>query len=307
MAEQHPPLNKFDFYLKDDDWTGRIVENSYETVHYQKNSTIRIWYNEQPHSFDAHWHNALEIIMPVENHYDIEACGQRYHVQPDEILFIPAGEMHTLYAPEKGTRFIFQFDVSVISRINGYNTMQSLMAACLHITKFSHPHIYNTVRQLLFQMRDEYFSSDDFRELSIYSYLTKLLVAIGRDLLHDTVMFSNARIGKQREYIQRFKNVISYIDDHYTQNLSLEAIAAYSGFSKYHFSRLFKQYTNYTYYEYLIFRRIKAAEELLTQPGLSVTEIALQSGFSSISSFNRIFKQKKGCTPSEYRTFYTAY
>lgn len=307
MTEQQLHQNKYDFYLKDDDWTGRIVEDNYETVHYQKNSTVRIWFNEQTHNFDAHWHNALEIIMPVENYYDVEACGHRYHIQPDEILLIPAGEMHTLYAPSAGNRFIFQFDTSVISRISEYNALQSLMTTCLYITKFSHPHIYNTVRQLLLQMRDEYFGTADFRELSIYSYLTKLLVVVGRELLHDTVMFSNTRIGKQKEYIQRFKNVISYIDDHYTQNLSLETIAAYSGFSKYHFSRLFKQYTNYTYYEYLIFRRIKAAEELLTQPGLSVTEIALQSGFASISSFNRIFKQKKGCTPSEYRASYTIY
>ena len=171
MTEQQLHKNQFDFYLKDDDWSGRIVEDNYETVHYQKNSTVRIWFNEQTHNFDAHWHNALEIIMPVENYYDVEACGQHYRIQPDEILFIPAGEMHTLYAPAAGSRFIFQFDISVISRISEYNALQSLITTCLYITKFSHPHIYNTVRQLLLQMRDEYFGFSDFRELSIYSYL----------------------------------------------------------------------------------------------------------------------------------------
>ncbi len=304
MEEQQTPYNKSDFYLKDDDWTGRSVEDFYETIHYQKNSTIRIWFNEQAYGFDAHWHNAIEIIMPTENHYDIDACGQHYHILSDEILMIPAGELHTLYAPRTGTRFIFQFDISILSRVDGYNVFQSLLTDCLHLTRGSHPHIYSTVRQLLIQIRDEYFGFADFRELSMYSYLTKLLVVIGRELRQDTVLFSNIRLSKQKEYLQRFKNVVSYIDDHYTQNLTLEAIAAYSGFSKYHFSRLFKQYTNVTYYEYLTFRRLKAAEELLAQPGLSVTEIALQSGFSSISSFNRIFKQKKGCTPSEYRASY---
>lgn len=305
MAEQQTPYNHSDFYLKNDDWNGRIVENSHETICYQKNSTIRIWFNEQTNNYDAHWHNALEIIMPVENSYDIDACGRRYHVQPEEILVIPSREVHTLYAPPAGARFIFQFDSSVISRIDGYTEFQSMLTSCLHITHASHPLIYSPVRQLLIQIRDEYFGFADFRELSMYSCLIKLLVLIGRELRQDTVLFSNIRISKQKEYIQRFKNVLAFIDDHYTQNLPLEAIAAYSGFSKYHFSRLFKQYTNFTYYEYLTFRRIKAAEELLAQPSLSVTEIALQSGFSSISSFNRIFKQKKGCTPSEYRASYT--
>lgn len=98
---------------------------------------------------------------------------------------------------------------------------------------------------------------------------------------------------------------LDYIDSHYTEELTLDNIADFSGFSKYHFTRLFKQYTDSTFYDYLIYRRIKAAEELLANPELSITEIALQSGFSSISTFNRIFKQKKGCTPSEYRSLYS--
>lgn len=299
------PQDKSGFYLKDDDWAGRILDDSYETVHYQRNSSIRIWFNEQTQGFDAHWHNALEVVMPIENGYDVEACGRRFHVQPEEILIIPAGEMHTLSAPKTGSRFIFQFDVSILSRIDGYGGLQSLLNTCLQITKFSHPHIYGAVRQLLFQIRDEYFDSAEFRELSMYSYLMKFLVVVGREMIRNTAAFSNTRVYKQKEYMQKFKNVIAFIDDHYAENLTLEAAAAYSGFSKYHFSRLFKQYTGFTYYEYLIFRRIKAAEELLAQPHLSITEIALQSGFSSISSFNRIFKQKKGCTPSEYRGSYT--
>lgn len=297
--------NNIDMYRKNDDWTGRSVENFYETVHYQKNSSMRIWFNEQNQDFAAHWHNALEIIMPIENYYDVDACGQHYHIQPEEILIIPAGEMHTLYAPETGQRFIFQFDVSMISYINGYSVFESLMPACLHITRSSCPHIYSAVRQLLLKMTDEYFGSAEFRELAIHSSLTRLLVIVGRDRLNGATVFSNTRIYKQKEYIQKFKSVITYIDKHYTENLSLDMVASYSGFSKYHFTRLFKQYTNFTYYEYLVFRRLKTAEELLTQPNLSVTEIALQSGFSSISSFNRIFKQKKGCTPSEYRAAYT--
>lgn len=306
MNDTLKPMSN-DFYLRNEDWTGRIVENSYETVHYQKNSFFRIWFNDQDANYAAHWHNALEIIMPTVNSYDVESHGQIYHLQPEEILIIPAGEMHALYAPQIGSRFIFQFDIAAFSHINDYKVIQSLLTVCLHITKLSHPHIYNSIRQLLLQIIDAYFGTVEFRELSIHSYMTKLLVIIGKNQLDYAAAFPNARVYKQREYMQKFKSVISYIDDHYSENLSLDTIASYSGFSKYHFTRLFKQYTNYTYHEYLIFRRIKVSEELLSQPALSITEIALQSGFSSISSFNRIFKQKKGCTPSEYRALYMAH
>lgn len=77
--------------------------------------------------------------------------------------------------------------------------------------------------------------------------------------------------------MQKFNEVLDYIDSHYTEELTLDNIADFSGFSKYHFTRLFKQYTDSTFYDYLIYRRIKVAEELLANPELSITEIALQS------------------------------
>ena len=305
MAEKQIKENYLDFYLQNSDWEGRTVVDSFEKVNFQKDSSIRIWYNEQNQNYDKHWHNALEIIMPVENHYDVDASGQSYHLLPSEILIIPSGEMHALYAPETGKRFIFQFDVSGISQMKGYTGIQSLMTSCLHITKISFPQIYGDIYQMLIQIRNEYFSSNEFRELAIYSHLINLFVSIGRNHINDMDLFPNTKSHKQKEYLQKFNDVLDYIDSHYTEELTLDDIADFSGFSKYHFTRLFKQYTDSTFYDYLSFRRIKSAEELLAKPELSITEIALQSGFSSISTFNRIFKQKKGCTPSEYRSLYS--
>ena len=86
--------------------------------------------------------------------------------------------------------------------------------------------------------------------------------------------------------------------------ITLEMVSDIAGFSKYHFSRLFKQCSGYNFYDYLCYLRIKSAENLLIHPGVSITEIALQSGFTSLSTFNRIFKKIKNCTPSEYRNLY---
>ena len=102
-------------------------------------------------------------------------------------------------------------------------------------------------------------------------------------------------------YMEKFIEICDYIGAHCSEDLNLETISHMSGFSKFHFSRLFKEYTDYNFSDYLCIRRIKAAEALLEDPDYSITEVALNSGFASISTFNRIFKQKKGITPSEYR------
>ena len=293
------------FYEPNSDWKGtRSLDNDLEIVEYQNDSTIRIWYNEQTEGFSPHWHTALEIIMPVENYYDVTSNGTDYHIMPGEILVIPPGELHQLFAPSSGKRFIFLFDITYITKLKGFSSVQSLLSSPLYITKARFAMIYDDIYRLLLQMRNEYFSSNDFRELSIYSHLLNFFVLFAREHLVAADIFPNVRTYKQKEYMKKFEQVLDYIDTHYMEELTLDAIADYSGFSRYHFTRLFKQYTQTTFYDYLSFKRIKVVEELLAEPDLSITEIALQAGFSSISTFNRIFKQHKQCTPSQYRAQY---
>ena len=78
-----------------------------------------------------------------------------------------------------------------------------------------------------------------------------------------------------------------------------------AGFSKYHFTRLFKQFTNNTFYKYLNQKRIELALTFLADPNISVTEAAMQSGFTNPSTFIRVFKAEKGCTPTEFRKMFT--
>ena len=107
--------------------------------------------------------------------------------------------------------------------------------------------------------------------------------------------------GKQQDYINQFVIICNYIDTHCTENLSLDGAAEMSGFSKYHFARLFKEFTNESFYKYVNKKRIQYSEQLLLHQKMSVTEVALSSGFSNTSSFIRMFKLINGCTPREFR------
>ena len=104
--------------------------------------------------------------------------------------------------------------------------------------------------------------------------------------------------------MEKFILITDYINNHFTEDLSLEGVAAQAGFSKFHFSRLFKQYTDSTFYKYLNQKRIEFAKTLLQDPGVSVTEVAFKSGFSSLSAFLRMFKLMNNCTPTEFREMY---
>ena len=104
--------------------------------------------------------------------------------------------------------------------------------------------------------------------------------------------------------MEKFMYICEYISEHCTENITLDDAAQLAGFSKFHFSRLFKCFTNVSYYKYMNQKRIAFAENLLIDPELSVTEVALRSGFDSLSSFIRMFKIIKGVTPTEFKNMY---
>lgn len=291
------------YYDANSDWAGdRTVTDAQEIVQFHNNSTIRIWCNEQNQDYATHWHSAMEIIMPMENHYDVEINQISYHINPGEFLLIPPGEMHKLIAPDSGRRFILLFDISLITKLKGGTSIQALLLQPLFITKDGYPKIYDEVYRLLLDITDEYFSKNEYAELTIYSLLLSFFVKFINNRIQDEELFPNVRQSRQKEYIKKFNDLLDFINLHYSEELNLESMAARMGFSKFHFSRLFKQYTNLTFNDYLNFRRLKAAEELLANPALSIIEVSMRSGYSSISTFNRLFRQMKHCTPSEYRS-----
>ena len=188
-----------------------------------------------------------------------------------------------------------------MAHLKDFAGIQPLLSAPFLVTRENSPDIYEDIFNMLMQMQLEYFRQNLYSELTIYSLLMTMFVKLGTNY-SNMLTTADSHTGKQREYVKQFNDLLAYIDKHYMDALTLEDTASLMGFSKFHFSRLFKDYTGYTFCDYLNYRRIKATEELLPHTELPITEIAMQVGFSSISTFNRLFRVYKKCSPSEYRS-----
>lgn len=281
----------------------RSLSEDRESRMFLPNSTLRLWYNDVPLSYAQHWHNAFEILVPVEGNYWATVCGKTYELSPGDIFLIPSGEPHFLRAPEEGSRFVFLFEFDQILAIKGASYLVSCMSKPLLINRSTCPAIYTRETELFSEICKEYLHDDSLRDITIYSYLLSLLVGYAKNRVasESSIQLTRLPHSSGRNYADRFNGIFDYLDQHFAENLSLESVAEAAGFSKFHFSRTFKQLSGCNFYEYLCLRRIKAAESLLTQQEMSMSQIALQSGFSSVSTFYRIFKQMKGCTPTQYR------
>ena len=281
----------------------QLFHGTREEVEYLPGTSLRIWYTHLDTSYPEHWHNALEIIIGEKERYSVETEGVTYHIHPEEILLIPGGITHSL-VPEKGCNgFVYLLNLDFLRLIKSASRVMPMLSKPILISKKSNPSLHLSVGTLLRQMREDYFSRNDLRELLVYSHVLVMM----EQMIHHS--FDNAepvhsRFDKEKEYSDRFTEIIDYINHNYTEDLTMDDIAKRFGLSKYYFSRLFQQYTRYTFCDYLTFRRLKSAEQLLSDPNLSITDVAFKAGFSNLSTFSRVFHTHKRCTPSEYRQIY---
>ena len=274
-----------------------------ETVNYRKDTRLRLYNNVQIEDYPDHWHTPVEIIMPIENIYSVVVGGHTITLNPTDIIFICPGVIHSLKAHGKGRRIIFQAEITMFTAIREFESILSLMSPVLKITKENPHDIHKHICNLLLQINEEYNNSNILMETIIYSKLLNIFVLVGRNYTSNSVFF-NGMDYQNKEYTEKFIFICNYINEHCTEDLNLDKIAKLAGFSKYHFTRLFKQITTTTFYKYLNLKRIEHAQKLLANPGISVTEVALNSGFSSLSAFIRMFKLINHCTPTEYRNMF---
>ena len=278
------------------------LKGIYETVEYRDDSFIQLYDNTDYEAYPRHWHTCIEIIMPTKGEYRLEYGGLDVVLREGDVLLICPGALHSLEACV-GERYIFQAEMSSITQLKSVESYLTILYPGIVITPENSPRTYEPIRSLVEEIAEEYDKEALFYEASIYAKLLSMIVLIRRGHAASARPLGVSDT-KQKEYLDKFMDVCSYINDHCTEDLTLDTVAARAGFSKYHFSRLFKQATNVSFYKYLNQKRIEHAERLLVSPQMSVTDVSLSSGFSSLSSFIRMFKLIKGCTPSEYRALY---
>ncbi len=116
-----------------------------------------------------------------------------------------------------------------------------------------------------------------------------------------TSAFAHTAVSADSRRVQKVKD---FIDANYKEEIRLQELADMSSMTPTAFSRFFKLRTSKSISDYIIDVRLGHAAQLLADSTMAVVEICYHCGFNNISNFNRIFKKRKGCTPTEFREIY---
>ena len=280
------------------------LTGDYETVEYDAKKYVMLYDNIENEPYPIHWHDAVEIIMPLKNEYQITIAGKEYALPENDLIIVPPGELHSMPAIP-GRRLIFQCDNSILSEVTVLEPVTRVMAAPVLINNAYNKDLHKLAQRTMLEIQELYTSNSELSDVKIYLKVIELFMALSEYQLEQQKVVMDCDDIKIGEYNEKFGTVLKYIDNNYMYDITLDQLADVAGYSKYHFSRIFKQYNSMSYLQYINARRTKAAETLLLDPDIPITEVAMRSGFKSLTTFNRIFKDIKHCTPTDFKKLYS--
>ena len=101
--------------------------------------------------------------------------------------------------------------------------------------------------------------------------------------------------------LDKIKAIVKYVEEHYSEPISVGDAAAISGYSESHFMKFFKENMGTSFIAWLDAYRLSMAARMLILTDNSILQVSTEAGFSNLSYFNRSFKARYGMTPRQYR------
>ena len=281
----------------------RIMQGKQEYVTYPEGSTFRMWESDVSWRYETHTHSAVEVVLTRKGRVVYDIAGRRYDVDEGEIILVPPGMDHGLSMGDGSSRTLFLFEPETVFSMGDVKQLSEGFNKVFYLRQNSpgYPEVYD----LLTRAADAYREQDLMWNTRCFSYVLGIYAVLGREYLSsDSVP---ARSGDSTMDMEIISSAMSYINNHYREDLTLDDVAMVAGFSRFYFSRSFKKHTGYSFKEYLCQKRLQVAMDLLIRTDFSMSRVAEESGFGSVATFNRVFRDYKNCTPTQYRAIYGTY
>ncbi|XEC93024.1 helix-turn-helix domain-containing protein [Paenibacillus tarimensis] len=289
----------------------RLREN---TVHGDSSFPFSVYRVDYPSGnrpiLPCHWHEELEIIHVVRGSAQFKIDDFSFDLQEGESLLVGSGQLHSGFSffGEGCGYMAIVFHLNILYSQSSDACQESFVEPLQNglfqlPVRFQHQaQKENQLTTLILRMVEAYETKWPGYQLAIKGclYLLFSMLLQNRMLLRQS---SASPPLFQKKQIQ-IKNVLQYIEEHYSRDIYIDELASLLSLSRSHFCRVFKDFTGFTPMDYLNLYRVNKAADLLKTEGCMVIDAALQTGFDNLSHFTNTFKKYMQCTPSAYKRDY---
>ena len=251
-----------------------------------------------------HWHEDLQFIYVITGTVLVYTLDETTCISAGEAMFINKDVIHYVKQTEGCEYKSFLFPASFLGFYTGCparNNVDSIISSEQLSTFHFVPSImwHKSVITHLHELCVLEENKNEFYNYAVMVHLTSMWLTIIKNI---------AIPSPKGESIanSRMHQILRFIEEHYSEDISLADLASSAHISRSECARCFKLSLDTTPYKYLMEFRLSKAAQLLKQTDSPVGDIAAYVGFHQISHFGKCFREKTGCTPREYRkTFST--
>ena len=240
-------------------------------------------YERENHVFPVHMHRCYEFVLMISGEMNIRIEKQDYLLKEGDLVLIKPNRLHSYDSPRgsDGKCIICVFSHDLIAAISDSLAKYKLPSPLIH-------HVSSFYREMFEGMSE----SKDIATIKGFLYTISGLfyqnidLSIEDDVAKDTVLL---------------RDIFVYLENNISEVCTLKEMARELGYHPAYISRYFTKTVGIPFYAYVQSIKMDRACYLLMNTKDSILSIAIQCGFSTLSSFNRTFRIAKGMTPREYR------
>ncbi len=260
-------------------------------------------FNTDAQEYPPHWHERIELVYVLGDELKIGENNVVYTLHNRDIFIVGMGEVHYfLMQPQKCDRIIVDFEPFMFKELSNFISGIKIVdpfipyKSNMDCSEFS---VHNFFEKQILSIQQEMQKKKAGFEFIVGARLYDLAAGIIRYVPNEKIC--SAKKTKQLKKLEILEQVTKYIDSNFREEITLAEVSKYANFSMFHFTRFFKDTTGMTFIQYLNNYKVSKAVNMLINTSDSISEIAFNSGFNSIKTFNRVFKQVKGCSPSRFK------
>ncbi len=248
----------------------------------------------------CHWHEEVEVVRMEAGGLAVRVDGAEAQLYPGDVAFVNAGQLHQMKAMTRDTRYhayVFPLKALLFEQ-EDLAQLKLLRPLLEHRLGFPPVLSGGSVRTEEIRRRmDDIIAWDQSRpvgyEILIKAGLLEMIcILAGQNCLVEY---------HTRRESDVCKDILLYVREHYREKIAVPEVARAVGISENYFSSFFSRHLNKNFVDYLTEYRISQSLVLLEATDRSVTDIALECGFSTPSYFIQSFKKLKKMTPLQYR------
>ncbi|MGE5599833.1 MAG: AraC family transcriptional regulator [Bacteroidota bacterium] len=253
-------------------------------------------------TFLAHWHTEVELVRVLEGALRVGINDEVRTLREGEMAIVASRAVHSYETDARGSlAAIIIFRPEVVGCPGGWPSDSRFLTPFIDGRRLEsmEASVCQRMQEDLLAIMREKEEGGEAADLFIRS---RILDFCGLALRHlPRCQLNTVEERRKLLALERMRVVLDYLERNYMNPITIKDAADQIHLSVFHFARMFKKTMGLSFKDYLDGLRIDKTEALIRDTGLPMTEIALECGFQSVRTFNRVFKATKGCVPSSLR------